>query len=267
MEGVGEAGRLYQLNGHKLPRFVVADGNSGVNLRQPNIGMPSGVTICASFNKELAAEVGRVIGEEAKELDIDLILAPAFNIHRNPLCGRQPEYFSEDPYLSGMMAAAYCRGLETTGVGGCYKHLMGNNAETSRKRNQSIMTERALREIYFRTFEIALEEYMPVSVMTAYNAVNGAPTSADADLLQGILRQEMKYPGFVMTDWGSYDSVDIAAMAAAGNSWITPGGSDDTFTSKLEAAVQDERLDIRRLRDNIWYFMKALLELQKRNRK
>lgn len=263
MEGTGEAGRLHQLEGQQLPRFIVADGNSGVNLKQPNIGMPSGVTICASFNKELAKEIGRVIGEEAKELEVDLILAPAFNIHRNPLCGRQPEYFSEDPYLSGMMAASYCRGLENTGVGGCYKHLMANNAETSRKRNQSIMSERALREIYFKTFEIALEEYAPVSVMTAYNSVNGVQTSADADLLLGILRQEMKYQGFVMTDWGSYDSVEIEKIAAAGNTWITPGCSDDTFTKPLIKAVEEGHLDIRRLRDNIYYFLKVLLQLNR----
>ena len=126
------------------------------NLNIKNIGMPSGVTICASFNKELSEAIGCVIGEEAKTLGMPLVLAPAFNIHRNPLNGRQPEYFSEDPYLSGVMAGFYAKGLEGAGVGGCYKHFIGNNCESSRKRNQSLISERAIREIYFRTFEYAM---------------------------------------------------------------------------------------------------------------
>lgn len=267
MEGTGEAGRLAAIDGEELPEMVVADGNSGVNMRIKNIGMPSGVIICASFDRKLAGEIGRVIGEEAKELGIALILAPAFNIHRNPLCGRQPEYFSEDPYLAGKMAAAYCRGLEKTGVGGCYKHLAANNAEASRKRNQSIISERAIREIYGKAFEIALDEYQPVSVMTAYNAINGVPTSADADLLQGLLREEWNFQGFIMTDWGSYDTVDIVEMENAGNTWITPGSSDDAYTSVLCKAAEEGRLDVKRLRENIWYLLRMLLKMQHMNSK
>lgn len=262
MEGTGEAGRLAQTCDSTIPRMVVADGNSGVNLKKRNIGMPSGVTLCASFDRELIAQVGKVIGEEARELGIDLILAPAFNIHRNPLCGRQPEYFSEDPCLAGLMAASFCSGLESTGVGGCYKHFIANNAESSRKRNQSIMSERALREIYAKAFEIAMEEYEPVSMMTAYNAVNGLHTSADADLILGILREEWQFEGFVMTDWGSYDSVDPVEMESAGNTWITPGGSDSRYPVMLEKAVQEGRLDIKRLRDNIWYLLHGLLRMR-----
>lgn len=267
MEGTGEAGRLFPLKDQELPRFVVADGNSGVNLQKKNIGMPSGVTICASFNKELAGEIGKVIGEEARELGVDLILAPAFNIHRNPLCGRQPEYFSEDPLLSGIMAATYAKGLEETGVGACYKHLMANNAEVSRKRNQSILTERALREIYFRTFEIALEEYQPVSIMTSYNGVNGRFTSEDGDLIQGLLREEAGFEGFVMTDWCSYDTADIVEMENAGNTWLTPGDGEDTYPSVLRNAVREGKLDEHRLRENIWYLLRSVLLLQQRKQK
>lgn len=267
MEGTGEAGRLAQIDGDELPKMVVADGNSGVNMRKKNIGMPSGVTICASFDKELAKNIGRVIGEEARELGIDLILAPSFNIHRNPLCGRQAEYFSEDPYLAGTMAASYCAGLEQTGVGGCYKHLMANNAEASRKHNQSIVSERALREIYAKAFAIALDQYEPVSVMTSYNAINGEFTSCDADLLQGLLRDEWHFKGFIMTDWGSYDSADIIEMINAGNDWITPGSSDDTYTSIICKAIKNRRLDIKRLRENVWYLLKALLKLTKMEEK
>lgn len=261
MDGTGEAGRMYIPEDYDLPQFVVADGNSGVNLRIKNIGMPSGATICASFNQELSEAIGRVIGEEAKELGIDLILAPALNIHRNPLNGRQPEYFSEDPLLAGVMAGYYCRGLEGTGVGGCYKHLIANNAETSRKRNQSIISERAIREIYFKAFEYALKIHQPVSVMTAYNAVNGVFTSEDADLILGLLRIECGFEGFVMTDWESYSSADIVEMQCAGNTWITPGSEDDTFTKQIEEAVRSGRLEENRLRENVYFFMRTLMKL------
>lgn len=261
MNGTGEAGRLANPAGENIPQMIVADGNSGVNMRKKNIGMPSGVTICATFDRALAEDIGRVIAEEARELGIWLILAPAFNIHRNPLCGRQPEYFSEDPVLAGKMAAAYCRGLEKAGVGGCYKHILANNAESSRKRNQSILSERALREIYAKAFEVALEDYQPVSVMTSYNAVNGAFTSTDADLLQGLLREEWGFRGFVMTDWGSYDTADLVEMVNAGNCWITPGSSDRSFVDRLVQAEKSGSLDVHRLRENVWYLLRAVLQL------
>lgn len=263
MEGRGEAGRLYRPEGMELPEFVVADGNSGVNLKIRNIGMPSGVTLCASFDKKLMEQVGRVIGEEAKELGIDLILAPALNLHRNPLNGRHPEYFSEDPYLAGSMAGCYCRGLESTGTGGCYKHLMANNAESGRKRNQSVLSERAIRELYFKAFAYALEEYEPVSVMTAYNAVNGVFTSCDPELIQGLLFKECGFKGFVMTDWTSYDSADVADMAIAGNTWITPGSEDDTYTGQIEAAVAEGRLSLAQLQDNVLRMIGALVKLNR----
>ncbi len=263
MEGTGEAGRLYRPEGLGLPKFIVADGNSGVNLRTPNIGLPSGATLCASFDKGLMEQVGRIIGEEAKELGVHLILAPAFNLHRNPLNGRNPEYFSEDPYLAGAMAGWYCKGLESTGTGGCYKHLMANNAESARKRNQSILSERAVRELYFRAFEYALEEHEPVSVMTAYNAVNGVFTSCDPELIQGLLFEECGFKGFVMADWASYDSADVAEMAMAGNTWITPGSEDDTYTKQIEAAVTDGRLPLAQLQDNVLRMVRVLVQLNR----
>lgn len=265
MEGRGEAGRLYRPEGLELPEFVVADGNSGVNLKTRNIGMPSGATLCASFDKKLMERVGNVIGEEAKTLGIDLILAPALNLHRNPLNGRHPEYFSEDPYLAGSMAGCYCKGLESTGTGGCYKHIMANNAESGRKRNQSVITERAIRELYFRAFEYALEEYEPVSVMTAYNAVNGVFTSCDPELIQGLLFEECGFNGFVMTDWTSYDSADVVKMEIAGNTWITPGSEDDTYTNQIEKAVVDGRLSLAQLQDNVRRMILALIHLKRKN--
>lgn len=263
VEGRGEAGRLYRPEGLELPEFVVADGNSGVNLRTRNIGMPSGATLCASFDKSLMEQVGAAIGEEAKELGIHLILAPGMNLQRNPLNGRHPEYFSEDPYLAGAMAGNYCKGLESTGVGGCYKHLIANNAESGRKRNQSVISERAIRELYFRAFQYALEEHEPLSVMTAYNAVNGVFTSCDPELIQGLLYEECGFEGFVMTDWTSYDSADVAEMVAAGNAWITPGSSDETFTGQIEAAVADGRIPLAQLQNNVLRIIRVLVKLNK----
>lgn len=258
MEGIGEAGHVVGIEGFDMPSFLVSDGNSGVNLNVKNIGMPSGVTLCASFNKELCQQVGRVIGEEAKELGMPMILAPAFNIHRNPLNGRHPEYFSEDPYLAGMMAGYYCRGMEGTGVASCIKHLIANNCESSRKRNQSIVTERAIREIYFKAFEIAMEVHMPAAVMTAYNACNGQPTSTDADLILGILREENGFDGFVMTDWTSYDTADIIEMVQAGNCWITPGSLDDTFTAQIVTGVKEGRIEKSRLLENVTWIIRTM---------
>lgn len=258
MEGVGEAGRIFKVEGYELPDFPVSDGNSGVNLRVPNIGMPSGVTIASSFNKELSEAVGRTIGEEAKALNMPMILAPALNIHRNPLNGRQPEYFSEDPYQAGVMAGHYARGLEKAGVAACMKHLLANNCETSRKRNQSIMTERVLREIYFKAFELAMEVHMPAAFMTAYNACNGCPTAADAELILGLLREENGFDGFVMTDWTSYDTVDVAAMIEAGNCWITPGSEDDTYTSQIVNGVKEGKIQLARLQENVTYIIRTL---------
>lgn len=259
MEGIGEAGHIVQLPGYDLPPFPVSDGNSGVNLNVKNIGMPSGATLCASFNKELAAAVGRTIGEEARALGMPMILAPALNIHRNPLNGRQPEYFSEDPYLAGVMAGSYARGMESAGVASCMKHLLANNCESSRKRNMSILSQRVLREIYFRAFEIAMDVHMPAAFMTAYNACNGVPTAADEELLQGLLREECGFDGFIMTDWGTYDTADVAEMVQAGNCWITPGSMDDTYTDQILCGLDTGVISETRLRENVTWIIKTMI--------
>lgn len=260
MEGTGEAGRIAKITAMSIPDYVVADGNSGVNMKQRNIGMPSGACYAASFNAELVGEVGRVIGEEARELGISMILGPGFNLQRNPLCGRNPEYFSEDPYLAGMLAAAFAKGLESTGVHGCYKHLVANNAEASRKRNDSVMDESTLRNLYLRSFEIALRAYEPAGMMTSYNLLNGCYTSTDPELVLGVLRREWNFKVFVMTDWGSYLTADTVQMINAGVSWITPCSSDDTYTAPLEKAAEEGRLDIRRLRENVSWMLKTIMK-------
>lgn len=263
MQDTGVAGRLSKPDGCNIPQFTVSDGNSGVNVRSKNIGFPITATCCATFDKQLIRDIGRVLGEEASDLNVDLMLVPALNIHRNPFNGRHAEYFSEDPYLAGVMAGNYCAGLEETGVGGCYKHCLANNCETSRKRNQSIITERALREIYFRAFELAMEVHQPKSIMTAYNPVNGVHAAADQEMIRGLFREELGFEGFVMTDWNSYDSCDIVEMVAAGNNWITPGSSDDKFTKPLEDAIASGTLSVECLRQSVSYLIKAVAKLQR----
>jgi len=258
MDQLGEAGRVASLERFDIPEFVVADGNSGVNVKRPNIGMPASNTLCATWNVELSYSVGRVIADEAKDNGIHLILAPGMNIHRNPLNGRHPEYFSEDPYLAGVIAGHQSKGMEEHGVSSCIKHVVANNCESSRKRNHSIMTERALREIYLRVFEVALTVHQPDSLMTAYNAVNGCFTATDEELLQGIFYGEFGFEGFVMTDWNSYDTVDVASAIASGNGWMTPGSTDDTFVKPIIQGVKDGIIDIERLRQNVRLMLRVV---------
>lgn len=260
MHEKGEAGRVYLLNQYDMKPFVVADGNSGVNLRKPNIGMPSSTVVCSSWNTKLSYEVARVIAEEAKENDVHMILAPGMNIHRNPLNGRHPEYFSEDPYLTGMMAGYFSKGLEDNGVSSCLKHVIANNCETARNRNHSLMTERTLREIYMKAFEVAMEVHQPDSIMTGYNAVNGVFAAADEEMIQGVFREELGFSGYVMTDWGSYETVDIVEAVQAGNCWLTPGTNDDTYVLPIVNGVKEGKIDQARLEKNVWYLLKIVLK-------
>jgi beta-glucosidase len=197
---------------------------------------------------------------------VHVILAPALNLHRHPLAGRHPEYFSEDPLVAGTLAGCYAEGLESTGMGACYKHVAANNAEASRKRNQSIIPERALRELYLRAFEIAMNTYRPKTIMTGYNAVNGVHTAADPELIDGVFRSEFGFDGMVMTDWGSYDTCDVVDMMLGGNTWITPGGGDDTYTKPIVEAVASGRLPEARLRQNVTYLVRTIAELTRPDR-
>lgn len=265
MTDIGEAGRIFTLDKYEMTDFIVADGNSGVNVNQPNIGMPASATVCASFNTQLAFEVGRVIAEEAIENGIHMILAPGMNIHRNPLNGRHPEYFSEDPYLAGMMAGHQSKGLEDSGVSSCLKHTVANNCETVRKRNHSLMTERALREIYLKAFEVAIQVHKPDSIMTGYNACNGVFTAEDEEMIQGVFREEFGFEGYVMTDWGSYDTADVVEAVAAGNSWMTPGSPDNTFVTPIIQGVEEGRIERARLENNVKYLLRVAVKRTRRN--
>lgn len=259
MDGKGEAGILYQLEEYGTPEFVVSDGNNGVNLKTRNIGCPTSITVCATFNESLAYQVGAAIAEEAKELGMQGLLAPGANLHRNPLNGRNSEYFSEDPLLAGRMAGQQSKGIEESGVISCMKHLLANNCESSRMRNNSIVDERTLRELYLKVFEEAFQVHRPATLMTSYNAVNGVYTAENEDMLQGIFIDELGFDGFVMTDWGSSETCDIVNALAAGNGWITPGGMDDTQTMMLVQGLKDGRIDRNRMQKSVYRMLKTIL--------
>ncbi len=262
MDTKGEAGFTYELPNFGLSEFSLADGNNGVNIKKRNIGMPSSCMVAATFDKQLAYEVGSVIASEAKESGIGILLGPGMNIHRNPLNGRNPEYFSEDPLLSGIMAGYQNKGFQDMGVSGCLKHFAGNNCEAVRKRSSSFMSERALREIYVKTFEYALEVTPSDTVMTGYNAVNGCFCDEDTELLEGILREELGFDGFVMSDWNSYDSSDMVKMVKAGVSFLTPGSFDETRVAPLAEALEKGLLTRAELERNV---VRLITVLARRN--
>ena len=253
----GMAGHTPRLRRVGLPSFCASDANPGLNLKRPNVGFPASSVIAASFNREIAETVGRVIAAECPEHGVDLVLAPGMNLHRSPLCGRHAEYFSEDPFLTGEMAGAHGRGLTRGGVICCYKHMFCNNAELGRLGSHSVVSEQALRELYFRAFEIAFRVQAPGSVMTGYNALNGLYPGENPALLQGLLRDEWGFRGFVMSDWGSTRTVSAVEMVKAGNSWITPGGP--LWLWRIWWAARRGEISRGQLERNVGWLLGALL--------
>ena len=243
----GAAGVINGIPRLGIPTVVLADGPAGLRISPTRegdsrtfycTGYPIGSMLSSTWNVELVEEAGKSIGNEVLEYGVDILLAPGANIHRNPLCGRNFEYYSEDPYLTGKMAAAMINGVESNGVGTSLKHFAVNNQEYNRLSNNSILSERALREIYLRNFEIAVKESQPWTIMTSYNFINGEHAAESSRLLTDILRGEWGYEGTVMTDWGG--GYDDAQIVRAGNEMIQPG-SDERYL-KLLGAIKDGSL-------------------------
>ena len=203
--GVANTWGIGNLPEYGIPSIMTADGPAGVRLA-PEIGVyttawPCATLLASTWNDALLEELGDAVGQELKENNLGMWLAPALNIHRNPMNGRNFEYYSEDPLLSGKFAAAVVRGVQKNGVSACIKHFACNNKETNRKHCDSRVSERALREIYLKGFEIAVKESAPWSIMTAYNTINGYRAAECHDLITGILRGEWGYNGIVISDW------------------------------------------------------------------
>lgn len=250
----GFAGTLYnegKIAHLQIPDYFMADGNNGLNMHDATIGFPVSNTMAATFNEELSFAEGKAIATEGKDLDLQCILAPAMNLHRNPLCGRHSEYFSEDPYLAGRMGGQESAGFEAAGASSVMKHFIANNAENYRNRNHSIMSERCMRELYLKVFEVAMEVNIPDAMMTGYNPANGEWCAGDEELLEGILREEWGFTGYVMTDWGSSTCCPPASTAQGGNSWVAPGGMDDREPNMIVAALEDGTIDRERVRANV----------------
>ncbi len=243
----GSAGATHAIPRLGIPSIVFADGPAGLRIdpTRPGTdktfyctGFPIGTMLASAWNPELVQEVGEAMGNEVLEYGVDVLLGPGANIHRNPLCGRNFEYFSEDPVLAGETAAAYINGIESNGVGACIKHFAANNQELNRLHNDARVSERALREIYLKVFEIAVRKSQPWTLMTSYNYINGTHASEAPWLLTDILRGDWGFEGTVMTDWGG--GYDTAAQIHAGNELIQ-SGSDARYNALIEA-VRNGRL-------------------------
>ena len=194
-------GVIESLREKGVPPIITSDGPAGLRLKKYCALQPCGTALACTWNTELIEALSAKIGEDMIHYGVDVQLAPGMNIHRNPLCGRNFEYFSEDPLLSGKMAAAAVRGVQSKGKAACPKHFACNNQETNRNRNDSRVSERALREIYLRNFEIVVKEAKPLTIMTSYNKVNGVWSHYNYDLATTVLRGEWGYTGCVITDW------------------------------------------------------------------
>lgn len=256
------------LNGFGIPAGCCSDGPSGMRLDcgTKAFSLPNGTMIASSFNKELTSELFTFMGLEMAANKVDCLLGPGMNIHRHPLNGRNFEYFSEDPFLTGKMAAAELKGMAGAGVTGTIKHFCANNRETNRHFIDSVVSERALREIYLKGFEIAVKEGGASSVMTTYGRVNGLWTAGNFDLNTVILREEWGFKGFTMTDWWANinirgkepDKTDFATMARAQNDvyMVCPDGekNDDNTLAALENGGI-ERCELQRNAANICGFL------------
>ena len=241
--------RGYQKAG--VPAVTLSDGPNGVrkqagaadhlglNPSVPATCFPTAATVACSWDPALGEEIGRAMGEEAAAQEVSVLLGPGLNTKRSPLCGRNFEYFSEDPYLSGKMAAAYVRGIQSEGIAACPKHFAANSQELRRMASDSVLDERTLRELYLTGFEIVVKESAPKTIMSSYNLVNGTYANENAHLLQEILRKDWGFTGAVVTDWGGSNDHALGVKNGSTLEMPAPGGD---AVRELLAAVQSGKI-------------------------
>ena len=229
---------------HGLRKQAAASDHLGLNASIPATCFPTAAAMANSWNTALGEKLGEKLGEEAAAQRVNVLLGPGMNIKRNPLCGRNFEYFSEDPVLAGKMAAAYVRGIQKNGVSACLKHFAANNQEERRMVIDSVVDERTLREIYLTGFEIAIEEGKPRTIMSSYNRLNGTHTNENMHLMRDILRGEWGYGGVVVTDWAGCN--DRVEGVKAGNELEMPCckyGNDDIVRAVKEGRLDEKLVD------------------------
>lgn len=253
-EGTSGIGDIRYL---EIPNPQTADGPVGIRRSVNTTCFPCGTLVAASWDTDLQEAMGTALGIEGYSTGLDVILGPALNIHRNPLGGRCFEYFSEDPIIAGKASAALVRGIESQGLLATLKHYAANSCENNRNINNSVVSERAMREIYLRGFEIAVKESNPAYIMTSYNLFNGIHTSAHAQLLRGILRDEWNYEGALMTDWRN--GVPLKDEIAAGNNIKMPLGYPDEATKSL-LAYKNGEITLAMMKDCAYYVLLSILK-------
>ena len=251
----------YSIEAKGVPSINLSDGPHGVRKQEgagdqlglngsvPATCFPTAATIANSWDPSLGEEIGTFLGEEAACQDVAVLLGPGLNIKRSPLCGRNFEYFSEDPYLAGKMAAGYIRGIQANGVSACPKHFAANNTELRRQASNSVMDERTFREIYLTGFEIAVKEARPKSIMSSYNMINGVYANENEHLLQEILRDDWGFDGFVVSDWGAGNDYVDGVRAGSHLEMPTTGGDSAEYLIKavkkgrISEEIVDRRVD------------------------